>query len=176
MNTPDDPNPTVWVNHAVTIDMTASTGPSGLGGEDCSVNGAPAQPYPAAGLTVDGDGVKTVSCTAWNNAVDPQGEHNSSTSTIAVRIDESPPSMSFEPENPADPTGMVVDTSDSESGVAGGSIELAPAGTKEWTSLSTSFDGSHLMAHFDDAGLAGVWQLSARACDTWAIAPRRPRR
>ena len=52
------------------------------------MNGAAAQSYPAGGLTVDGDGVKTVSCTAWNNAVDPQGNHNSGTSSVTVHIDE----------------------------------------------------------------------------------------
>ena len=165
LSTPDDPNPTVWVNHAVTVNATPSTGPSGLGGLTCTVDGGSAQSYPARGLTVDGDGLRTVSCTVWNNAVDPQGEHNSSTSTVTLHIDESPPSISFEPENPADPTGVVVDTSDAESGVAGGSIEMAPAGTNEWESLPASFDGSQLMAHFDDAGLTGVWQLAARACD-----------
>ena len=77
LSTPDDPNPTVWVNHAVTVDATPSTGPSGLSAMSCEVNGAAAQSYPAGGLTVDGDGVRTVSCTAWNNAVDPQGNHNS---------------------------------------------------------------------------------------------------
>ena len=49
LSTPDDPNPTVWVNHAVTVDATPSTGPSGLGGMNCSVNGAAAQSYPAGG-------------------------------------------------------------------------------------------------------------------------------
>ena len=82
LSTPNDPNPTVWVNHAVTVDATPSTGPSGLGGMNCSVNGAAAQTYPAAGLTVNGDGVKTVTCTAWNNAVDPQGNHNSGTNSV----------------------------------------------------------------------------------------------
>ena len=165
LSTPDDPNPTVWVNHGVTVNATPSTGPSGLGGLTCGVDGGSAQSYPAGGLIVDGNGVRTVSCTVWNNAVDPQGEHNSSTSTVTLHIDESPPSISFEPENPADPTGVVVDTSDAESGVAGGSIEMAPAGTNEWTSLPASFDGSQLTAHFEDAGLTGVWQLAARACD-----------
>ena len=69
-----------------------------------------------AGLTVNGDGVKTVSCTAWNNAVDPQGNHNSGTSSVTVHIDEAPPAVSLEPVNPNDPTGVVADTSDSESG------------------------------------------------------------
>ena len=91
LSTPDDPNPTVWVNHAVTVDATPSTGPSGLSALSCEVNGAAAQSYPAGGLTVDGDGVRTVSCTAWNNAVDPQGNHNSGTSSVTVHIDEAPP-------------------------------------------------------------------------------------
>ena len=165
LSTPDDPNPTVWVNHAVTVDATPSTGPSGLGGMNCSVNGAAAQTYPAAGLTVDGDGVKTVTCTAWNNAVDPQGNHNSGTSSVSVHIDEAPPVVSLEPVNPNDPTALVADTSDSESGVAGGSIEMAPAGTGSWTSLPTTFTGSQLLAHFNDAGLDGSYSFKVTSCD-----------
>ena len=153
LSTPNDPNPTVWVNHAVTVDATPSTGPSGLGGMNCSVDGAAAQSYPAAGLIVNGDGVKTVSCTAWNNAVDPQGNHNSGTSSVTVHIDEAPPVVSLEPVNPNDPTGLVADTSDGESGVAGGSIEMAPAGTGSWTSSAHDVHGSQLLAHFNDAGL-----------------------
>ena len=148
LSTPDDSNPTVWVNHAVTVDATPSTGPSGLGGMNCSVDGGAAQSYPAGGLTVNGDGVRTVSCTAWNNAVDPQGNHNSGTSSVTAHIDEAPPAVSLEPVNPNDPTGVVVDTSDSESGVAGGSIEMAPAGTGSWTALPTTFTGSQLRSSF----------------------------
>ena len=165
LNTPGDPDPTVWVNHAVTVDATPSTGPSGLGGMNCSVDSGAAQSYPAGGLVVNGDGVRTVSCTAWNNAVDPQGDHNSGTSSVTVHIDEAPPAMSLEPVNPNDPTGVVVDTSDSESGVAGGSIEMAPAGTGNWTALPTTFTGNQLVAHFDDAGLRGAYTFSVRSCD-----------
>jgi hypothetical protein len=165
VSTPDDANPTVWVNHAVTVDATPSTGPSGLGGMNCSVDSGAALSYPAGGLTVNADGVRTVSCTAWNNAVDPQGNHNSGTSSVTVHIDEAPPSVSLEPVNPNDPTGVVVDTSDSESGVAGGSIEMAPAGTGSWTALPTTFTGSQLVAHFDDAGVRGAYTFSVRSCD-----------
>jgi hypothetical protein len=165
LSTPDDPNPTVWVNHAVTVDATPSTGPSGLGGMNCGVNGAAAQSYPAGGLTVNGDGVKSVSCTAWNNAVDPQGDHNVGTSSVTVHIDEAPPVVSLEPANPNDPTGVVADASDSESGVAGGSIDMAPAGTSSWTALPTTFTGSQLVAHFDDAGLRGLYAFQVRSCD-----------
>ena len=38
---------------------------------NCSVDHAAAKSYPAGGLAVNGDGVHTVSCTAWNNAVRP---------------------------------------------------------------------------------------------------------
>ena len=165
LSTPDDPNPTVWVNHAITVDATPSTGPSGLGGMNCGVNGATAQSYPAGGLTVNGDGVKSVSCTAWNNAVDPQGDHNVGTSSVTVHIDEAPPVVSLEPANPNDPTGVVADASDSESGVAGGSIDMAPAGTSSWTALPTTFTGSQLVAHFDDAGLHGPYAFQVRSCD-----------
>jgi hypothetical protein len=165
LSTPDDSNPTVWVNHAVTVDATPSTGPSGLGGMNCSVDSGAAQHYPAGGLTVNGDGVRTVSCTAWNNAVDPQGNHNSGTSSVTVHIDEAPPAVSLEPVNPNDPTGVVDDTSDSESGVAGGSIEMAPAGAGSWTALPTTFTGSQLVAHFDDAGVRGAYTFNVRSCD-----------
>jgi hypothetical protein len=165
LSTPNDPNPTVWVNHAVRVDATPSTGPSGLGGMSCTVNGAAAQTYSAAGLTVVGDGVKTVACTAWNNAVDPQGNHNSSTNAVSVHIDEAPPVVSLEPMNPNDPTALVADTSDSESGVASGSIEMAPAGTESWTSLPTTFTGAQVLAHFNDAGLNGSYSFKVTSCD-----------
>ena len=165
VSTPGNPNPTVWVNHAVTVDAASSTGPSGLGGMNCSVNGAASQTYPAAGLTVDGDGVKTVTCTAWNNAVDPQGNHNSGTNAVSVHIDEAPPVVSLEPVNPNDPTALVADTSDSESGVAGGSVEMAPAGTGSWASLPATFTGNQLLAHFNDAGLDGWYSFKVTSCD-----------
>ena len=100
-----------------------------------------------------------MTCTAWNNAVDPQGNHNSGTSSVTVHIDEAPPLLSLEPVNPNDPTALVADTSDSESGVAGGSVEIAPAGTGAWTSLPTTFTGSQLLAHFNDAGLNGPYSF-----------------
>ncbi len=164
-STPNDPNPTVWVGHAVTVDATATAGPSHVGGMTCSPDGGQAKQYTTAGVTVNGDGTHTVSCIASNNAVDPQGRPNTGTNTIAIHIDEAPPTLTFEPRNPGDPTGLVVTASDSESGVASGSIEMAPAGTSNWTSLPTTFDGSHLLAHFDDADRNGTYTFRASACD-----------
>jgi hypothetical protein len=67
--------------------------------------------------------------------------------------------------NPNDPTGIVADTSDGESGVAGGSIEMAPEGSSSWTALPTTFKGSQLVAHFDDAGLHGLYTFRIQSCD-----------
>ncbi len=165
LGTPDDPNPTVWVDHPVTVDATATAGPSGLGGMNCGVDGAAPQRYGSQGITIDGDGVHTISCTAWNNAVGPQGQPNTATSSLAVHVDEAPPAIGFEPQNPSDPTGLVVDATDDESGVAGGSIEMAPAGTTDWTSLPTSFNGAQLTTHFDDAQRTGPYMFKATSCD-----------
>lgn len=73
--------------------------------------------------------------------------------------------MTFEPDDPAVPDQVVVDAADSESGVAGGTLAMAPAGTDDWTSLPTSFDGHHLIATIDDAGLSGNYVLRATSCD-----------
>jgi hypothetical protein len=163
--TPNDANPSIWVNHAVTVDATPSAGPSGVGGMNCSADQANAKAYSASGMTVDGDGVHTVSCTAWNNAVDPQGQPNSGTSSMTIHIDEAPPSLSFQSQNPGNPTALAVSASDSESGIAGGSIQMAPAGTSNWTSLPTTFDGSHLLSDFNDASRIGPYTFWARSCD-----------
>ena len=163
LSTSNDASRTVWANHAVTVFAAANAGPSGLGGMNCGTGSGSS--YTARGVTVDGDGVHTVVCTAWNNAVGPQGEPNSTTSSTAVHIDEAPPLVSFEPQQPGDPTGMVVNATDSESGVAGGSVQIAPAGSGNWAAAPTGFDGSHLLAHLDDAGLHGPYAVRATACD-----------
>jgi hypothetical protein len=165
LTTPDDTNPSVWVNHAVTVTANASAGPSGVGGMNCSVDGATAQPYPAGGVATDGDGVHTVSCTAWNNAVDPEGNPATGSSSSTIHIDEAPPSLSFAPQDPSDPTRLLVDTSDSESGVAGGQLAMRPATGGSWIPVATQFDGQHLLARFDDAGRTGAYVFRATSCD-----------
>ena len=163
--TTNDSNPSLWVNHAVTVDATATAGPSGVGGTTCMVDSGLARSYPASGLTMDGDGIHALSCTAWNNAVGPQGQPNETTESTTVRIDEVPPTVRFEPQNPTDPTGLVIDASDSESGVAGGSIEMAPARSNNWVSLPATSDGAQLATHFDDADRSGPYVFRATACD-----------
>ena len=165
LSTPNDPDVNVWVNHAVTVQAAASAGPSGIAGTVCLVDGDASSAYPDGGLTVNGDGAHQVSCTASNNAVDPQGDRGSGSASETVKIDEAPPSMAFEPVNPADPTSLVVDTGDSESGVAGGSITMQGPQAAASTPLPTSFDGSHLLSRFNDAGKHGDYTFTATSCD-----------
>ena len=165
LSTPNDSNPSVWVNHAVTVDATASAGPSGIGSVTCSVDGAAARAYAPAGVTIDGTGVHTASCTATNRAIDPQGSPNSSTTSTSVKIDKTPPSVRFEPANPSNPTQLIADTADGQSGVASGALEMRPAAGGTWEPLSTQVSGGHLIASFNDAGLSGPYVFQATSCD-----------
>src|SRR5947209_14063616 len=43
---------------------------------------------------------------------------------------------------------------------------MRPAAGGDWTNLPTQFDGSHLLARFDDSVLAhGPWVIQATSCD-----------
>jgi hypothetical protein len=111
--------------------------------------------------------VWTVACTTVNRAFDVNGNPATSpTRTVAVHIDETPPAVAFAALDPADPQAVVADTSDGQSGVAGGQIEMRPAAGGSWQNLGTQFDGRHLLAGFDDAALApGKWVIQATSCD-----------
>ncbi len=163
--TPNDDNPTTWVNHAVTVQAAAAAGPSGVSGTTCAVDGGPSGPYPSGGVTVNGDGVHTVSCTASNGAVDPQGAHDTGTATEAVRIDEAPPATSFAPVDPADPTRLVVDAPDAESGLATGTITIQGPHAERAVPLKTSVVGSQLLSRFSDATKHGTYTFTATGCD-----------
>jgi hypothetical protein len=166
LSTPNDSDPNVWVNHSVSVLASASGGPSGVG-TSCSTNNGAAYSYPAGGITVDGTGVWTVSCTSTNNSYDVNGNvANSPAQSVAVHIDETPPAVAFEAMNPSDPEAVIADTSDGQSGVSGGQVAIRPANGTTWQNLPTSFDGSHLIARLDDATLArGPWVIEATSCD-----------
>jgi hypothetical protein len=104
---------------------------------------------------------------SWNNAYDVNGKAGTSLpEAVTVDIDETPPTVAFEPVNPADPQELVAPTSDGQSGVAGGQIEIRPAAGGGWQSLTTQFDGTRLLARLDDAALApGIWTIQATSCD-----------
>jgi hypothetical protein len=62
------------------VTATAGGSPSGIDGIGCSVDGSPAKWYAGAGaqVPVSGLGQHTVSCNAYNNAVDQSGTHGES--------------------------------------------------------------------------------------------------
>lgn len=118
-------------------------------------------------MPVNGDGVHTVSCTAQNKAVDPNGAHNQGSASLQLHIDAVPPSLSFEPQDPAAPAHLIAGVSDGESGVAPSStaVSMAPAGSSAFTQLPSTFDGTHVITDIPDAGLHGAYVLRASACD-----------
>ena len=81
-------DPQRWVNHPVTVDATDRRPVRGRRHE---LQGRRRRGLHLEGVTVDGDGTHTVTCTAWNNAVDPEGQPKHGTKSLAVHIDESPP-------------------------------------------------------------------------------------
>jgi hypothetical protein len=167
LSTPGDSDPNLWVDHAVKVLAHTSAGPSGIAGTSCSTNSGRSYSYPSGGITVDGTGVWKVACSSWNHAYDVNGQPaRSPTENVALRIDETAPTVSFEPRDPADPQAVTVNTSDGQSGIASGQIQMRPAGGGSWNDLATRFDGSHLVAHFDDSELVpGGWLIQATSCD-----------
>jgi hypothetical protein len=165
--TPNDADPNVWVNHPVRVVGTATAGASGIAYTGCKTNGAAGYVLPAGGATVNGTGIWTVECQSVNNAYNVGGIPNTSgPATVTVHIDETPPAVAFAPVDPADPQAVVANTSDGQSGVAGGQIQMRPASGGAWQSLGTAFDGRHLLARFNDVALSpGPWQIQATSCD-----------
>jgi hypothetical protein len=116
-------------------------------------------------VTIDGNGSHAVSCNVSNNAINPQGANNTGSASETVDIDEQPPGLSFEPMDPTNPTQVVVQTSDDESAVAGGTIQITAQGSSTPTVLPTSFTSAgQLIATIPDATLkAGAYTLQASA-------------
>ncbi len=42
---------------------------------------------------------------------------------------------------------------------------MSPAGSTSWSAVPASFDGTHVLAHVDDAGLHGPYDVKATSCD-----------
>ena len=85
---------------------------------------------------------------------------------VRLRFDPEPPQLGFEAPSSADPTRVSVQVTDSISGLGGGEIAISRAGSGIWQELPTSQEGSHLVAHVDDASLpAGEYELRATAHD-----------
>jgi YD repeat-containing protein len=83
-----------------------------------------------------------------------------------LRYDPEPPKLAFESADPADPTLIAARATDALSGISGGGIDIAPAGTAAWQSLPTARDDGRLVARIDDAALpAGTYLVRAHVTD-----------
>ena len=115
-------------------------------------------------MTVPGPGEWKLS--VWRT--DAAGNQNEAHRSVPVtlRYDPEPPKLTFESPDPADPTLFSARATDELSGVAGGAIDIAPAGTTAWQPLPTGHDGGRLVARIDDATLPpGAYVLRAHASD-----------
>lgn len=115
-------------------------------------------------LTVPGPGEWQLS--VWRT--DAAGNENEAHRSVPVtlRYDPDPPKLAFEPPDPADPTLVAARATDELSGVAGGVIDIAPAGTTAWQSLPTASDDGRIVARVDDASLPpGAYVVRAHASD-----------
>jgi 5-hydroxyisourate hydrolase-like protein (transthyretin family) len=115
-------------------------------------------------LTVPGPGEWELSVWRTDAAGNESEDHHSV--PVTLRYDPEPPRLAFESPDPADPTLAAARAADELSGVAGGGIDIAPAGTTTWQSLPTANDDGRLVARIDDATLPpGAYILRAHASD-----------
>ena len=84
--------------------------------------------------------------------------------TRVVRIDESPPSIAFEPDNPCRSRAGHDRHGRRPVGSRSG-ISSDPPRRRHVELAADQFDGRHLLARFNDAGLRGAYELQATACD-----------
>lgn len=102
----------------------------------------------------------------WRQDAAGNSEPGNASVPVTLRYDPEPPVLAFEPAPPTDPTRVSVAVTDRVSGLAGGSVEIAPEGTNDWRGLGTAQEGSRLTARIDDAQLApGRYVVRATAHD-----------
>jgi len=161
------PNQGRWYSSAQSIDVS-SQGAAGLAAValiSCTLAGhTTTYPGDKAHITVPSPGGSLV-CEAHD-----QAGNRSSSQAWQFLIDTTPPTGYFAPSDPHDPAAVAVQTADSQSGVAGGEIDIQlPAG---WRRLATAYDRStgELTATVPDDGSIpdGTYPLRAIVLDAVA--------
>jgi hypothetical protein len=115
-------------------------------------------------LTVPGPGEWKLSVWRTDAAGNQHEAHRSV--PVTLRYDPEPPKLAFESLDTADPTLVAARATDELSGVSGGVIEIAPAGTASWQPLPTGHDDGRLVARIDDATLSpGLYLIRAHTTD-----------
>jgi hypothetical protein len=132
----------------------------------CSSNGASCARGTRSGASIDrvpalgvpAPGAYTVR--AWLE--DEAGNTDASTATdpIWLRFDDRAPEATFELLDENDPRHIAVRLTDTESGVAGGSVEIRRIGHRHWHELPSQPSASGLSAFVDDLALPdGAYEL-----------------
>jgi hypothetical protein len=86
--------------------------------------------------------------------------------TVHLRADTEAPTAVFSPTDPNDPTRVLVQASDTTSGIGSGAIDFKPQDSDSWTSIPAKVDGGRLSANLPDESMAdGIYDLRAHAVD-----------
>jgi hypothetical protein len=115
-------------------------------------------------LTVPGDGDWVLKL--W--LVDQAGNQtiDNAATPVHLKLDGEAPSAVFSPQNPADPTRVVIQASDGVSGIGSGTVELKPQASQTWTTIPAVLVGGRLVATLPDETLSdGVYDLRGHAVD-----------
>ncbi|MDQ3344387.1 MAG: hypothetical protein M3524_12585, partial [Actinomycetota bacterium] len=102
----------------------------------------------------------------WRTDAAGNSQPDNASPPATLRLDSTAPELGFEATGAADPTLLAVQVNDKVSGLAGGEIEISPAGSGNWQQLATTAQGSRLVTRVDDSRLAaGSYQVRAFARD-----------
>jgi len=178
--------PQGWSKYPVTVSAVASDYGSGMIAQPGTDDGFPVtviragdnpafvSPGPSATFTIADQGVTRVDYWARDlagnvndGAITSDGDSHQRPGETVVKIDRKPPSVEVETlSDPQDPELVKARVSDSDSGIASGSIGYRRAGDTEFTDLETRRDGSTLLARIPSDDLpAGTYEVRAKAVD-----------
>ncbi len=83
-----------------------------------------------------------------------------------LRFDDTSPEPRLQRLSPEDPTRLIVETKDTGSALANGTVELRRTGSQRWRPQAVRVDGDRLIASIDDERLLnGTYDVRARAVD-----------
>jgi hypothetical protein len=134
------------------------------GGTDCTTAKHDGPELSRIALSVPKSGEWSISL--WRRDAAANETQAAESVPVPLRYDAEAPQLQFEPPSAGDPTLVNAGAKDDVSGVAGGSIEISPAGSGNWQTLPTQLDGTRLIARIDDSALpAGAYMLRAHARD-----------
>jgi hypothetical protein len=127
-----------------------------------SKDGAAVTTLSALVVPKDGDWVLKV----WLRDAAGNNTINNAANPMHLRVDREAPTAVFSPIDPADPTRIVVQASDTTSGIGSGSIDFKPHDAADWISVTAHVDGGRLVANLPDETMAdGIYDLRGHAVD-----------